>query len=218
MMGHDPLIDNVKRRRADAGAGCASAEVLSGEARGGASAGPAPRDAGTGDAGGHVGDAGSHAGDRPDTAPAGYALGEAEEGELDQVLGLYRHLHANDPILEPSAALQELWRSIWADPNIRLVVARSAGEVVSTCTLVIVPNLTRGARPYGLIENVITHPDHRRKGIGTAVVHHALGIAWGRGCYKVMLLTSSTSESTWRFYERAGFLRGIKTGFIAYPG
>ncbi|YAG15150.1 hypothetical protein NSTC745_04511 [Nostoc sp. DSM 114161] len=48
-------------------------------------------------------------------------------------------------------------------------------------------------------------------------LHYALDLAWQQKCYKVMLLTSSKSEETLRFYERAGFKRGVKTGFIARP-
>jgi len=103
------------------------------------------------------------------------------------------------------------------DESIRYVVARVNDRLVSTCTLAIIPNLTRGARPYGLVENVVTLPDYRRRGIGTLVLQHALRIAWEQNCYKVMLLTGSQQESTLQFYERAGFIRGEKTGFVARP-
>ena len=97
------------------------------------------------------------------------------------------------------------------------IVAVEDGLIVASCTLVVVPNLTRGARSYGLIENVVTHAAFRRRGLGRRVLHHALAMAWELRCYKVMLLTGSREESTLRFYERAGFKRGVKTGFIAYP-
>ena len=102
-------------------------------------------------------------------------------------------------------------------PALHYVVARANGHLVSTCALTIVPNLTRSARPYGLVENVVTHPDCRKRGIATQVLRYALAIAWERNCYKVMLMTGSKQESTLRFYEKAGFVRGEKTGFVASP-
>ena len=92
---------------------------------------------------------------------------------------------------------------------------RRRGVLISTCTLVTVPNLTRGVRPYGLIENVVTHPDHRRTGLGRAVLSFALDVAWKAGCYTVMLATGSRREETLHFYEGAGFDRGGKTFFEA---
>ena len=144
-------------------------------------------------------------------------IGEVACEELEALLALYRHLHPNEPISIVDDKLQRLWQSMLEDENIRYVVARADGHLISTCALTIIPNLTRGARPYGLIENVVTHPDYRRRGIGTRVLQHALGIAWGKNCYKVMLLTGRQQEATLQFYERAGFIRGEKTGFVARP-
>ncbi len=79
------------------------------------------------------------------------------------------------------------------------------------------PNVTRGARPYALIENVVTHAQHRRKGFGRAVLGAALACAWDEGAYKVMLATGSQRPSTLRFYEKAGFKRDGKTFFEARP-
>ncbi|MBI5604401.1 MAG: GNAT family N-acetyltransferase [Deltaproteobacteria bacterium] len=74
-----------------------------------------------------------------------------------------------------------------------------------------------GGRPYGLIENVVTHKNYRRRGHGKAVLHHALNYAWSKGCYKVMLLTGRKDESTYRFYESAGFDQNAKQAFLAKP-
>ena len=64
-----------------------------------------------------------------------------------------------------------------------------------------------------MIENVVTHSGYRRTGLGRAVLRTALAFAWRAGCYKVTLATGSRRESTLRFYEGAGFLRGGKTCF-----
>ncbi|WP_445632051.1 GNAT family N-acetyltransferase [Nostoc sp. DSM 114167] len=36
-------------------------------------------------------------------------------------------------------------------------------------------------------ENVITHLDYRRQGVGKRLIHHAFQSAWSHNCYKVML-------------------------------
>ena len=96
-------------------------------------------------------------------------------------------------------------------------VVEMEGRIVSTCTLAIIPNLTRSARPYGFIENVVTHPDVRRRGIGTKLLKHVLACAWKQNCYKVMLMTGRKNDATLRFYKQAGFESGQKTGFVAEP-
>ncbi|MEP6668172.1 MAG: GNAT family N-acetyltransferase [Chthoniobacter sp.] len=137
--------------------------------------------------------------------------------ELPGLLELYRHLHPADPALPVNPDLTGLWQRICADPQLHYLAADVGGALVATCTLAIIPNLTRAARPYGLVENVVTHPGFRRRGIATALLRHALQLAWTQGCYKVMLLTGRKDEATLRFYEKAGFQAGVKMGFIATP-
>jgi GNAT superfamily N-acetyltransferase len=140
----------------------------------------------------------------------------AVEPDLLGILDLYRQLHPDDPAMDRHAA-GAAWSAILASDGMAIVVADAGGVLVSTCTLAIVANLTRGARPYGMIENVVTHDDYRRRGIGRAVLHHALGLAWRAGCYKVALATGSRRETTLQFYEGAGFQRGAKTYFEVRP-
>lgn len=137
--------------------------------------------------------------------------------DLFGLLDLYKHLNPDDLPLPAEEILHQVWNDFLTDPKVFCVVGEMDGHLVASCTLVIIPNLTRGARPYGLIENVVTHTDCRQKGIGTETLHYALQLAWEKQCYKVMLLTGRTQEETLRFYEKAGFQRGIKTGFVAKP-
>lgn len=135
----------------------------------------------------------------------------AEARDLPGLLALYRHLNPEDPPLEPGLA-ETAWAALLAAPQTRVHLAEMAGRLAASCTLTLIPNLTRGARSYALIENVVTLPEHRRQGLGQAVLHRAVETAWQAGCYKVMLATGSPLDSTLRFYERAGFRRG-KTAF-----
>lgn len=138
---------------------------------------------------------------------------ETDAADLDALMALYLHLHETD-IPEDRAALRRVWTRIEADPGHHILVAEQDGRIVSSCACVIVPNLTRGLRPYAIVENVVTRADFRRRGFASACLARAVNLARAAGCYKVMLLTGAKDEATLRFYRRAGFDDGDKTAFI----
>lgn len=140
---------------------------------------------------------------------------EAGPGDLHALLHLYTHLHGSTPSGTDAEAVS-LWEQICADPSYHILIVRLDGQIVSSCTLVVIPNLTRGQRPYALIENVVTHGEYRRQGLASLCLRGARELARQAGCYKIMLLTGSKQESTLRFYERAGFNRNDKTAFIQW--
>jgi GNAT superfamily N-acetyltransferase len=142
---------------------------------------------------------------------------ELQPYELAPLLALYTHLHERDDPPPSAAVAESVWSEALASPRIKYFGGFAGGALVCSCTLTVVPNLTRGCRPYGLIENVVTHAAHRGQGWGTAVLAHALSQAWRQQCYKVMLLTGRKDEGTLRFYERAGFDRHGKQAFVARP-
>ena len=145
-----------------------------------------------------------------------YKIRTIQNDEQHSLIALYKHLNPEDPPIEEQT-LHNVWDQFIHDPKITCIVVEEGGQLIASCTLVIVPNLTRSARPYGLIENVITHPDYRKRGIGKQMLQYALKLAWKENAYKVMLLTGRKDEKVFQFYEHAGFKRGIKTGFIAKP-
>jgi len=141
---------------------------------------------------------------------------EARAEDLCALQALYRHLH---PGQEPAAEAEarQAWEAMLRDPKVHCFVAEADGRLAASCTLTVIPNLTYGARPYGLIENVVTHADCRRRGLGTAVLRHALRTAWRESCYKVMLFTGRDLKEVGPFYGQAGFQAGKKTAFVAFP-
>ena len=68
------------------------------------------------------------------------------------------------------------------DKNHHIIVAEEEGHLVSSCVCVIIPNLTRGQRPYAFVENVITDKDYRKKGLATACLNFAKDIALRENC------------------------------------
>lgn len=134
--------------------------------------------------------------------------------DYDGLMSLYLHLHETE--IPPFDTAKDVWEKILADENYHIIVAEENGEIVSSCTVVIVPNLTRGARPYARVENVVTHADYRGRGLATACLNKAKEVAVSANCYNIALLTGSKSESTLKFYENAGYNRTDKTGYIMW--
>ncbi|MDR2559442.1 MAG: GNAT family N-acetyltransferase [Oscillospiraceae bacterium] len=140
---------------------------------------------------------------------------EAVKSDLPALLELYKYLNV-DPIPDVDERINAIWEEILADKNHRVLLIEADGKPVATCVLIIVPNLTRGAHPYAIIENVVTHRDYRKKGYGKAVLDCAKEIATAHNCYKIMLMTGRKDEATFRFYENCCYNRTDKTAFIQW--
>jgi GNAT superfamily N-acetyltransferase len=134
-----------------------------------------------------------------------------EQADLPALLELYRDLNPSDPPLALKEATSA-WRQLSNYAGSTIFVGVRENVLVTSCTLVVVPNLTRGGLPYALIENVVTSSKHRKQGHGAAVLKHAIAEAWKHDCYKVMLLTGSKNPATLKFYSDVGFEQN-KTGF-----
>lgn len=139
-------------------------------------------------------------------------LRSALEVDLPGLLALYAELNPEDLPL-PHAA--DVWQEILDQPGLDVLVVEVGGVLAAACTLVQVPNLTRGGRPFALLENVVTLAVYRRQGLGRMLVEEALRRAWVGGCYKVMLFTSARMPGALDFYRSCGMQDQGKTAFLA---
>lgn len=140
---------------------------------------------------------------------------EIKENELVQILNLYEQLGDN-PFPKDNDNLNDTWDKIINDSNYHIVVCIKDGKIVSSCTVVIIPNLTHNVRPYAFVENVVTDINYRKKGKASKCLDYAKKIANENNCYKMMLLTGSKKESTLNFYKQAGYNMKDKTAFITW--
>jgi GNAT superfamily N-acetyltransferase len=88
------------------------------------------------------------------------------------------------------------------------------GKIIGTCTIGRVEGLSKGCRPFAVIENVVVLDSIRCHGIGKQLVCHAIAQAEKWNYYKVILETGTKSEWELRFYENCGLTRGDKTAFM----
>ena len=54
--------------------------------------------------------------------------------------------------------------SLLARPEVRIIVAKVGGELAATCQLGVIPTLSNGGRPAGIIEHVVTASAFRTPG------------------------------------------------------
>jgi GNAT superfamily N-acetyltransferase len=137
-------------------------------------------------------------------------------GDFKSVMGLYRQLHPQDPVLRDGVEAA-VFEQIVATPGLRIFVLEVDGVVVATTYLNVIPNLTRSASPYAVIENVVVDEARRGQGLGKQVMAGTLAAAWDAGCYKAMLMTGSRRPSTLAFYQACGFSPDAKSAFLARP-
>jgi GNAT superfamily N-acetyltransferase len=140
----------------------------------------------------------------------------ARVDDFEQIIRLYRQLQPNDPVLADGRD-RAVFERILASDGLHLLVIEDGGPVIATCYLNIIPNITRSARPYAIIENVVTDVARRNQGMGKLLLRETLAFAWSHGCYKAMLQTGSKTAATHAFYRACGFSPDDKTGYVARP-
>lgn len=138
-------------------------------------------------------------------------IDRATRGDIPRLLDLYEHLIPGDERADDGAAIEAFERFLTYSGS-AILIGEVDGVLAASCTLVVVPNLTRGATPYAIVENVVTHGAYRQQGYGRQLLDAATDAAWAEGCHKIMLLTGSKDRGTFNFYLGAGFEQS-KTGF-----
>jgi GNAT superfamily N-acetyltransferase len=136
---------------------------------------------------------------------------QATQVDLTALLDIYQQLIPGDHRASPDRAA-EMFARFQTYQGSAIYLGEIDETLVSTCTLVVIPNLTRGGAPYGLIENVVTDRRFRQQGYGKRLLDAATAAAWTHDCYKVMLSTGSKEPGTIAFYQSAGFTQ-TRTGF-----
>ncbi|WP_163874345.1 GNAT family N-acetyltransferase [Paenibacillus favisporus] len=95
---------------------------------------------------------------------------EAESQDREQLSNLYRMLVPNSKKMN---VLEEQIEKIRMDPANFLLVYEVEGALLGTLTLNICLQAMHGTRPYGLIENIVVHEDHRSNNIGQSLLKYA---------------------------------------------
>jgi N-acetylglutamate synthase-like GNAT family acetyltransferase len=150
----------------------------------------------------------------------GVTVRDATGDDLPVILALLDQLREGSSQADrPSEELGERHHvaltSISNSPDLWLLVAEVEGQVVGTCGLAFIPNISHGGRPWCVLENMVVDESQRGSGAGTALVEHALALARERDCYKLSLTSNHKRAAAHSFYESRGFTQTHK-GFTIY--
>ncbi|AXI46849.1 GNAT family N-acetyltransferase [Sulfitobacter sp. SK012] len=128
--------------------------------------------------------------------------------DADQALVLYNELTVGPPQVDPAA-----FDAVIAHSGTTVFGAFRADELTAMVTLHLLPNALWDARPYALIENVVTRRAHQKCGFGRCVMQGAIDAAWAANAHKIMLMTG-TGRAAAGFYEALGFTSKDKTAMV----
>ncbi|MGB3147814.1 MAG: GNAT family N-acetyltransferase [Paracoccaceae bacterium] len=133
-------------------------------------------------------------------------------GDITAALNLYAVLEEVSEPGDPDAFL-----TVLNHPGTDIYGVFEGDALRAMATLHLLPNVTRNARPYALIENVVTATGHRRRGFARAVLETCIQASRDGGAYKIMLLTGQAKDSI-GFYKKVGFRDDDKFGLtIRFP-
>jgi len=111
------------------------------------------------------------------------------------VIALWERVFPDDP---PHNAPAKVFDAKLAVRDDMLFVAMDADSIVGTA-------MAGYDGHRGWLYTVAVTPEHRRHGIGTALVRHAVGALHAAGCTKVNLQIRATNLEVRGFYESLGF-------------
>jgi GNAT superfamily N-acetyltransferase len=138
----------------------------------------------------------------------------AQAADLASLLELYRVSEVS-PSAEPIERAEQIWLETLSDDRVAVFVSAVDARIAASCMLITAPNLLRGGRRHGFLENVVTHPEFRGMGHGRAVVDAALSAAWSKDCYHVLMQSGREDPRVHRFYQGCGFEPGLRVGYVA---
>ena len=131
----------------------------------------------------------------------------AKSGDLPRLVELLGLLFESEAEFSADSEKQRVaLQAILADPaKGRIFVAREGREVVAMASLLYTVSTAEGGKA-ALFEDLVTAPEHRKRGIGEALLKHVVAEARKEGVLRITLLTDMQNERAQAMYRRVGFV------------
>jgi ribosomal protein S18 acetylase RimI-like enzyme len=133
--------------------------------------------------------------------------GPATAKDLPQMVELLAVLFTDEAEFQPNADKQRrALEQILHNPSIgTLYVAREGKRVIAMASLLYTISTAEGGKA-AWFEDLVVHPDERKRGIGEALLKHVVTEARAASITRITLLTDMQNERAQAMYRRAGFV------------
>jgi GNAT superfamily N-acetyltransferase len=132
---------------------------------------------------------------------------EATREDLPEILRLYAQPELDDGRILALNDAERLFERMAAYPDYRIYVALDGEAVVGTFAMLVMDNLGHMGTPSAIVEDVAVDPQRHGRGIGRAMMQHAMTLSASKGCYKLTLSSNLKRSKAHAFYEAIGFER-----------
>lgn len=140
--------------------------------------------------------------------PSQLTICQVADVDLDTILDFYESAGLGGDNRIDLQKAKALLKKITTYPDYRLYIATNeAASPVGTYALLIMDNIAHGGRPLAVVEQVAVASNQRGRGVGTAMMQHAMSEAKSTGCYKLQLSSHTRFEDAHKFYDKLGFTR-----------
>lgn len=131
----------------------------------------------------------------------------AAEADLPELVELLRQLFELEQDFEPDASKQQAGLSLMLEsPFAELLVAECGGRVAGFCGVQLQISTAMGSYA-AQIEDLVLHPEFRRRGIGSRLLDAAGAWAKQRDARRLQLNCDDQNLPAMRFYEARNWIR-----------
>ena len=120
-----------------------------------------------------------------------------EQADMADVIELLQSISEFKP---PKSDFPHIWDNLCQQNNVHSLIAIIDEKIVGYGSVLIEIKI-RGGK-MGHIEDIVTHPNYRKKGIGQSIVDALFEIVKANSCYKVAL---QCKEQNYEFYEKCNY-------------
>jgi ribosomal protein S18 acetylase RimI-like enzyme len=129
-------------------------------------------------------------------------IGRISEEDLAALAELYQQLQPNEPSV---AKMRETLLAVEQDPNHIIIGARIDGKLVGSALGIVCQMLFGQCKSFMIIEDVVVDSEHRRDGVGTALMLEMEKLAVQQNCGYIMLITDEDRTGAQNFYKSLGY-------------